>query len=140
MIPGFESLHEFSQERVDLLKDESSGAWRSYWQRGHVRMVFPFTCRHQERTAQGLLNSLEQVGVTVVHLVQFPRLQINHAVVVFDVEVGDEKIKCCVYDPNEPDVPAVLKYDRTLRRFAFPANTYFPGGYLNVFKIYSGLW
>lgn len=140
VIPGYANLREFSREKEDLMKQESGGAWRSYWQRGHFRMILPFSRRHQERTAESLITSLETVGVTVVHLVQFPRLQINHAAVVFDAEKEDNKIRFDVYDPNVSEEPTFLIYDRFKRRFKFPPNTYFPGGYVNVLEVYSRFW
>ena len=40
------------------------------------------------------------------------------------------------YDPNEPERPARLTYDRDLRTFSLPANRYWRGGALNVFQIF----
>ena len=51
VIPGYADLRSFSEAREALLKSECGGAWHSYFQRGHWRMVFPFNRRHQASTA-----------------------------------------------------------------------------------------
>jgi hypothetical protein len=139
VIPGYANLRDFSEDWAGLLQSEKGGAWQSYWQRGHWRMVFPFSRRHQERVATGLLASLEREGVAVVHLVSFPSLRINHAVVVFEAEASDEGIVFGVYDPNAPEAPVRLTYGGEARRFEFPVNAYYPGGPLDVYEIYRGL-
>src|SRR5690606_21314728 len=81
-IPGYANLREFSVDREQLLKEECGGAWRSYFQRGNWRMILPFSRRHQERASDKLKNSLQNHGVAAVHLVRFPQLTINHAVLL----------------------------------------------------------
>jgi hypothetical protein len=139
VIPGFGSLRDFSQEWGGVLRAEGGGVWQSYWQRGHWRMVFPFSRRHQDRMARSLVNSVARDGVAVVHLVQFPRLQINHAVVLFEAEWNDNGIEFGVYDPNTPEAPTRLSYDGVGRQFEFPVNAYYPGGPLDVYEIYRGI-
>jgi hypothetical protein len=139
VIPGYSGLRDFSQEWGQVLREEGGGAWQSYWQRGHWRIVFPFSRRHQDRMARALVDSVEREGVAVVHLVQFPRLKINHAVVLFAAEPNDDGIEFGVYDPNAPEAPTRLSYDRVGRRFEFPFNAYYPGGPLDVYEIYRGI-
>lgn len=139
VIPGYGNLREFSEAWKGLLQAETGGAWQSYWQRGHWRMVFPFSRGHQERTARRLAESVEREGMTVVHLVQFPSLRINHSVVLFQVEESDTGLEFGVYDPNVPEAPARMTYDGLARTFEFPANAYYPGGPLDVYEIYSGV-
>jgi hypothetical protein len=139
VIPGYANLREFSEAWKGLLQAEGGGAWQSYWQRGHWRMVFPFSRRHQQRMARRLAESVEREGVTVVHLVQFPSLRINHAVVLFEVEESDAGLEFRVYDPNVPESPVRMIYDGAARKFDFPANAYYPGGPLDVYEIYRGV-
>ncbi len=136
VIPGYANLHEFSRAHEALLKAECGGAWRSYFQRGHWRMLFPLSRTHQEKEARRLTAALQQNRPPVVHLVRFPRLSINHAVVVFDARETEREIQFAAYDPNSPDRPTHLTYDRQQRRFHFPANPYFAGGRVDVYEIY----
>lgn len=138
VIPGYPHLKAFSQEWAELLKAECGGAWQSYFQRGHWRMILPFGRRHQERTAGQLLESVRQHDLPVVHLVRFPSLSINHAVVAFDAEEDEAEIRFAVYDPNEPAQPTELVYERSTRSFSFPCNFYFIGGRVHVYEIYCG--
>lgn len=136
VIPGYANLREFSAGQEKLLKEECGGAWRSYFQRGNWRMVFPFSRAHQARTVEALLGALREHRPPVVHVVRFPALTINHALLLFDASQTDSEIRFSAYDPNHPDAPAVLKFDRASRTFQFQGNDYFRGGAVDVYEIY----
>jgi hypothetical protein len=138
VIPGYASLREFSQAREALLKSECGGAWRSYVLRSHWRMLFPISRAHQTRTAAQLLAAIRRNESPIIHLVLFPKLTINHGMVLFDaIETGNE-IRFQAYDPNDPERPTVLSFDRATQTFFLPANRYWAGGRLNVIEIYRG--
>lgn len=139
VVPGFSNLHDFSRAHERLLKSQCGGPWQSYFQRGHWRMVFPFTRRHQARVAEQLTRSLRAHRLPIVHLVRFPRLTINHALLLFDFAETEHEIQFQAYDPNQPAQPVLLKFNRDDRTFYFPARDYFSGGRLNVYEIYNGL-
>jgi hypothetical protein len=134
VIPGYANLREFSREQESLLKEECGGAWRSYFQRGHWRMVFPFSRSHQEHMAQQLVAHLQEHPL-VVHAVRFPQLSINHAVVVYDMKETKERIDFEAYDPNDPVKPITLAFDRATRTFSMAPNTYFEGGRVDVYEV-----
>jgi hypothetical protein len=136
VIPGYANLREFSAGQERLLKAECGGAYQSYFQRGHWRMVFPFSRAHQSRTAEQLLADLKENRPPVVHVVRFPQLTINHSVLLFDATESDKEILFSVYDPNKPDSPKVLHYDRASRTFSFAGNDYWPGGRVDIYEIY----
>ncbi|HEX7788086.1 MAG TPA: hypothetical protein VF653_17845 [Methylomirabilota bacterium] len=136
VVPGFAGLRELSRERPALLKQECGGAWRSYVMRSHWHIVVPVSRRHQERTAVRLLEEVEAGRAPIVHLLRFPSLAINHGMVVFDGTRTDDGACFLTYDPNDPDRPARLTYDRDRRTFSLPANRYWRGGDLNLFEIF----
>lgn len=136
VIPGYANLREFSEAHETLLKAECGSAWQSYTQRGHWRMIFPFTRHQQERTATQLLKELKTRHPPIVHLVRFPQLTINHAMLVFDSLESEKETRFLTYDPNQPDAPAALSFNRQTRTFILPANKYFPGGRVDVYEIY----
>jgi hypothetical protein len=136
VIPGYANLSAFSQGQEGLLKAQCGGAWQSYFQRGHWRMIWPFSRYQQRQTAVDLMREVKNNAPAVVHLVRFPSLTINHAVVLFDVQETADKIEFAAYDPNSPEQPARLTYDRVGRSFSFPATSYFPGGRVDVYEIY----
>ena len=136
IIPGFANLREFSVAKEKLLKEECGGAWRSYFQRGHWRTIMPFTRNQQETTSEKLIKSLQENHIAVVHVICFPQLTINHAIVLFDWHPTEQGIDFSVYDPNKPDKPARLIFNQATRTFLFPANDYFKGGKVNVYEVY----
>ena len=136
VIPSYANLREFSAAQEPLLKAECGGAYQSYFQRGHWRMVFPFSRAHQSRTAEQLLVDLKENRPPVVHVVRFPQLTINHSVLLFGAKETDKEILFSVYDPNKPDSPKVLNYDRASRTFSFAGNDYWPGGRVDIYEIY----
>ena len=136
VVPGYANLREFSTAQEKLLKSECGGAWQSYFQRGHWRMIGHFSRASQARTAERLLDDLKDNRPPVVHIVCFPSLAINHAILAFDAKQTEKEILFSVYDPNKPESPKVLTYDRAARTFTFAANDYWPGGPLNAYEVY----
>jgi hypothetical protein len=137
VFPGYPDLRSFSQAHAALLKAQCGGAWQCYFQRGNWRVIFPFSRSHQDHVAQLLEQTLQQKAVAVVHLVRFPQLSINHAVVMFEAKEGPDKIEFLTYDPNEPEKPVTIAFDRSTRTFNLPANAYFQGGRVDVYPIYD---
>jgi len=138
VIPGYASLRQFSRSREALLKSECGGAWQSYVLRSHWRMLFPITRAHQARTANGLLTEILRGGSPIVHLVRFPKLTINHGMVLFGADETQGGVRFQAYDPNDPEKPTQLSFDRATRIFLLPANRYWAGGRLDVIEIYRG--
>lgn len=136
VIPGFGNLREFSTAKPKLLQEECGGAWRSYFQRGHWRMVAPITRGHQQREAARLVEEIRQNRPPVVHIVKFPQLTINHALVLFAVHETPQQIRFTAYDPYNPERPETLTFDRATRRFTFPRNPYFIGGKVDIYEVY----
>ena len=138
VIPGYAGLREFSAQREALLKAESGGAWRSYFQRGNWRMVFPFSRTHQQAEATRLGSRLQRGALPIVHVLRFPQLTINHTLLLLSAEETAGVIKFHAYDPNVPERTVALTYDRTTRTFTLPALHYFVGGRVDVYEIYRG--
>lgn len=139
IFPGFAGLRDLSGEHEALLKEECGGAWRSYVLRSHWRMVFPISRTHQERTARGLSAGLDRGVMPLVHLVRFPRLTINHGMLIFGEQAGPGLRRFTAYDPNEPARATTLTFDAATRTFTLPANRYWPGGCVDVIEIYRAL-
>jgi hypothetical protein len=140
LFPGFASLREFSRAHEALLKAECGGAWRSYVLRSHWRMVFPISRAHQECTAASLLAEIQRGASPIIHLVLFPKLAINHGMILFDASETPTGVVFEAYDPNQPAKPTEVSFDRATRTFSLPANHYWAGGALDVLEIYRGWW
>jgi hypothetical protein len=139
VIPGYSSLHDFSEDYEAVLKAESGWAWQSFLQRGNWRMVFPFSRRQQRLTAQRLAQALQQDRPPLVHLVCFPALTLNHVVLLFDFKEMEQGIEFMAYDPNQPGQPIRLVYEGGPGGFYFPQGPYFAGGPVKVYEICRGL-
>ncbi len=135
-IPGYGNLAEFSRAWPRLFQEESGWAWRSYLQRGHWRMIFPFTGRGQEREAEALVEGLKDHRAPAVHVVDFPGLRVNHALLLVGMEEDADRIRFAAYDPNTPGKPVTLRFDRATRRFNMDSTPYFVGGPVSVYEVY----
>jgi hypothetical protein len=136
VIPGHANLREFSGARAPLLKAECGGAWRSYVLRSHWRMVFPISRAHQAGTAASLHAALAQNISSIVHLVKFPALTINHSMLVFAAAETGGGMDFQAYDPNNPEQPVRLSFDHQTKTFTLPPNHYWAGGALDIIEIY----
>jgi hypothetical protein len=136
IIPGFGNLRDFSAAKKQLLQSNCGGAWQSYVQRGNWRMVFPFSRSHQEHEAKSLVSGISTSPI--VHIVTFPRLSINHAILLFEATDNEDRVEFRGYDPNIVERPVSLFFDKNTRTFHFPATHYFAGGDVNVYQIYRG--
>lgn len=138
IIPGYRNLRAFSGDHAPLLQSHCGGPWESYFQRGHWRMLFPLTRKHQKRTAEQLIAQLRDKRAPIVHIVRFPSLAINHVLLIYTAERNADETRFLAYDPNDPHVPTPLTYKDG--RFSIPANPYFPrGGRVDIYPIFTGL-
>jgi hypothetical protein len=140
VIPGYPGLRALSEAKPDLLREEIGGPLWSYVERGNWRMVIPFPRRHQAHTAEDLIAALDRRRPVVLHLVRFPRIAINHAVLVFDYEDRGGEVRFLTYDPNAPAAPVSLSYERAARTFSLARNAYFRGGRVDAYEIYHRPW
>jgi hypothetical protein len=140
VIPGFANLRELSLAYGPELKEASGGGWRTWLQRGNWRMVFPFTPAQQRRTAESLVASLSRGHPPIVHVMNFPQVDLNHTLLLYRAESERGEIRFHAYDPNAPEAATVLRYDRTGARFLMPETPYFAGGPVKTYEVYDGLF
>lgn len=140
VIPGYANLRSFSADWPALIKDQTGGSWHSYVQLGNWRMILPFPRSGQEETANRLLAEVRSNWPPIIHIVTFPIITINHAVLLYDARETDKTIEFAIYDPNHPEAPGEISYDRASRTFIFPATNYFADGPVNVYEVYHGLY
>lgn len=139
VVPGYDSLRDFSRAQAPVLMAGCGGPWQSYVLRSHWRMVLPVSRRHQENLAEQLVRSLRVRRAVIVHLFRFPQLTINHGILLYDLSETGSGLRFTVYDPNQPGEPTELRYHRADRAFYFPRNHYWAGGQVNVVEVYCSL-
>jgi hypothetical protein len=135
VIPGYADLRAFSIAYEGLLK-ETLGNWiPSYVRVGNWRMAWPFPRCGQAMAARWLERSIDARQPRAVYLARFPHM--NHVVVVYDMEHrANGDLRVIVYDPNYPGAPTPLEYQAAARSFDFPKRWYFPGGRVNLFRVF----
>jgi hypothetical protein len=135
-IPGYAGLREFSQAHERILKDHCGPVWHSYVNRGHWRMLCPFSRKGQARLAGKLTERVD--FLPILHVVRFPQLTINHALMVFGAERTATGIDFQIYDPNLPEGPSMLVFLNRDNTFHLPRNIYWAGGRVDVYETYVG--
>lgn len=136
VVPGFDGLRSFSQAYEGLLKAGCGAAWESYFLRSHWRMIFPMMPWHRAWMIKKIVKSLPRRGLTLIHLFRFPKITINHGMVLYGLTETEKTIEFDAYDPNIPEHPVKLIYERKRRQFTFAANRYWGGGQLKVYEIF----
>jgi hypothetical protein len=105
-------------------------------------MPFLPSAEEESRLADDLQYWMEHSQPMVVWLYNFPQVNINHAVTVY--EKADpprpETLAFHVYDPNFTDRPRTLLFDAVARTFSYEKTFYFPGGPVHVRRMYTGLF
>jgi hypothetical protein len=135
-IPGFDGLRNFSRAHESLLKAGCGAAWESYFLRSHWRMIFPFPLWYRKWMLNKLKRSFPQRGLVLVHLLRFPRITINHGISLYKFTESEQNIEFEGYDPNIPEHPVKLIFEKQHQQFTFAPNRYWGGGPLKVMEIY----
>jgi len=136
VIPGFDGLRAFSRAHEPLLKAGCGAAWESYFLRSHWRMIFPFPLWYRKWMLNKIKASFPKRGLVLVHLLRFPRITINHGISLYRFTESERQIDFEGYDPNIPEHPVHLIFDKPSQQFTFAANRYWGGGPLKVMEIY----
>ena len=135
VFPGYADLHAFSIAYEGLLK-ENLGNWLpTYLRVGNWRMAMGHLRPGQAAAARWLSESLDRGQPRAIYLARFPHM--NHVVVPYAQrrEAGGN-ITFLVYDPNYPNAPSWVFYRASERSFEFEPRWYFPGGRVNVMRVF----
>lgn len=135
VVPGFRDLREFSEVMPGVLQ-ENLGAWLpTYLRVGNHRMAMGHLRCGQAAAARWLAQSLTEKKLRCIYIARFPHL--NHALIAFRHERrANGDIRFWLYDPNYPGESAWLDYRAAERSFDFQPRWYFPGGRVNVMRVY----
>jgi hypothetical protein len=135
VIPGYPDLHDFSVAYEGLLK-ENLGNWLpSYFRIGNWRMIMGHLRAGQAAAASWLAESIDRGQLRAIYLARFPHM--NHVVVVYAVRREAEgNMSFTVYDPNYPNQSSWVFYRASERSFEYEPRWYFPGGRVNVMRVF----
>ena len=143
VIPGYPDLRTFSRAQESAIKAVfgsnvlSMLDWRTW------RVGVAFSPAHQARLAEELVAEVDAGRPAPVMITNFPSEDIlNHAVLVYGrrpLSPASEVLELLAYDPNDPESPLSLFFDRATRAFWIAPLTYSPPGRIRAFRLYTSL-
>jgi hypothetical protein len=140
VFPGYSNLREISKARTQVFEDNIGSGFMSYFRPSNLRMVFLQSKGYQEKTHQNLDADLARGDMFVAFLTTYPKMSINHAVLVYGRKKsrpGDELEHYFVYDPNHAEAPRELTWSPRERAFAYQKDIDFIGGFVRVYQAYD---
>ena len=128
-------LRAFSKAQAGVLQENLGNWWPTYWRVGNWRMAMGHPRAGQAAAARWLAESMDAGRLRAVYLARFPKM--NHAIVIHAMQrrAGGD-IRFLAYDPNYPGEPCWLDYKAAERSFELQPRWYFPGGRVNVMRIF----
>jgi hypothetical protein len=142
VFPGYKDLRDISKARRELVQKNIGHGWPSYFRLSNARMMFQDGPGYQGKTHSRLNAALARGELFVGFLTTYPRLSINHSVLIykqksFSPNPGVERY--FVYDPNHPESPRELTWSPHTRSFSYQKDWDFIGGNVRVYQVY-GKW
>ena len=118
VVPGFASLHELTREMEGAVKTGLRGRFWTLVHWSNWRIVFPHPPGQQERVAAETVAELQAGRPVQLLITDFPRIEVNHSVLVYDyAEQEPDVVDFTVFDPNDPQRPGVIRFERRTGRF-----------------------
>ena len=140
VFPGYANLRAMSKARGRVLQENVGLGWPTYLRLGNFRMFYKHDRQYQEQTHAILDASLARGELFVGYLSTYPRLTINHAILVYARKRGrrpNGTNRYIVYDPNHPEAPRELTWSPAERAFSFQKDWDFVGGFVRVYQVYG---
>ena len=142
VFPGYANLRQMSKARAEVFKENIGSGFITYFRPSNTRMFFQHSRKYQDRTHANLGDALSRGDLFVGYLSTYPKLSINHAVLVYGREKGrsgDELEHYLVYDPNHTEAPRQLTWSPRERAFSYQKDIDFIGGFVRVYQAYGNL-
>jgi hypothetical protein len=142
IFPGYPDLRAMSKARREVVRANIGLGWPTYFRLGNFRMLFEHDSSYHKETHANLDAALARGELFVGFLTTYPRLSINHAVLVYKrkpASQNDGIDRYLVYDPNHSESPRELTWSSHDHAFAYQKDWDFIGGRVRVYQIY-GKW
>jgi hypothetical protein len=117
VIPGYASLREFSRAQENAVKAGLNGRWWTWVHWSNWRVGFPVTRGGQAQVAEEIVAELGQGRLVQLLVTNWPKIELNHTVVVYAYQVRGQALELTVWDPNNPEAPGRITFDASGRRF-----------------------
>jgi len=142
VFPGYANLREMSEARTQVLQENIGSGFITYFRPSNIHIVFQQSRGYQEKTHANLDAALSRGDLFVAFLTTYPKLSINHTVLIYarkNNHYRDELERYFVYDPNHAEAPRELTWSPHERAFAYQKDIDFVGGFVRVYQAY-GNW
>jgi hypothetical protein len=140
VFPGYKDLREMSKARRELVQLNIGHGWPSYFRISNIRMAFQDGTGYQEQAHARLNAALASGELFVAFLTTYPRLSINHSVLIYKRKSSSPNPGVehyLVYDPNHPESPRELSWSTRDRAFSYQKDWDFIGGFVRVYQVYG---
>jgi hypothetical protein len=140
VFPGYANLRQMSKARAHVFQENLGSGFITYFRPSNVRMFFQHSRKYQDTTHANLEVALSRGALFVAFLSTYPKLSINHTVLVYARQKnphGDELEHYFVYDPNHAEAPRELIWSPRERAFAYQKDIDFIGGFVRVYQSYG---
>jgi hypothetical protein len=137
---GYANLRQMSKARARVFQENIGSGFITYFRPSNGRMLLQHSRKYQERTHTNLDAALSRGDVFIGYLSTYPKLSINHAVLVYartKDRPADELEHYFVYDPNHAEAPRELTWSPRERAFAYQKDIDFIGGFVRVYQSYG---
>ena len=81
------------------------------------RVGFRTSPEDQEQVAQEIVAELGRGRLVQLLVTNWPKIELNHTVVVYAYHVNGPVLELTVWDPNNPESPGLITFDTAERRF-----------------------
>jgi hypothetical protein len=137
---GYANLRQLSKAKTDAFQRNLGSGFLTYFRPANARMFFVHSREYQEKTHANLDAALARGDLFVAYLSTFPKLEINHAILIYGRKPGRSKDGLTgyfVYDPNHPEAPRELTWSPGERAFAYQKDIDFVGGFVRIYQCYG---
>ena len=136
IIPGYPHLRAFSTAEEAAVKEGLGGPVGTWLHWTNWRVTLPVSMGHQAGVADDIVSELGGGRLVQLLVTNWPIPELNHTVVAYRFDDRSDRIDFTVWDPNEPDMPGIVSFDRIAQRFwATDVYATRPGP-IRVFRMY----
>ena len=136
VIPGYAHLRAFSASEEAAVKEGLGGPVGTWLHWTNWRVTLPVGMGHQARIADEIAAELGAGRLAQLLVTNWPIPELNHTVVAYRFEDRGDRVEFTVWDPNEPDMPGTVSFDRIAQRFWATSVYATRPGPIRVFRMY----
>jgi hypothetical protein len=140
VIPGYPDLRALSRGEEQAVKASLGPRFWTWVHWSNWRVTFPITAGHQAGVAREIVEEIEQGRLVQLLVTNWPKPELNHTVVAYEFRADPARLEFVVWDPNDPDSPGVVTFDRERQRFWATRLYDTEPGAIRVFRMYFSPW